>query len=342
MLPEKYQWIVDHFEPEGDARQLFDIARRLESEGNLEAAATVYDRAYGLDPRQEDICEHRRRVLDALSVTEHGMHFRYIPYGSFLMGNHFGEPDEVPWHSVWLSPFWMSETPVSWVDYCRLMNWELAPRGWPRNEPGSGEELDEAGNHRAVTIKLRWRYCADKVYPAEQTRYDTQPMVGVSWQEMVSLSERLSTSKVRYGLPTEAQWEKAARGGLIGNRYAWGDEPPDPQRCDFIRFHEFSILPMKAFPPNGFGLYAVNGCVWEWTSDWYDRDYYHSTPQYDPTGPPNGEERVLKEGSWVDCAEAVTVPFRMSSVTVHRGPRRFDLPSATIGFRLCRTEINGR
>src|SRR5204862_2316368 len=110
--------------------------------------------------------------------------------------------------------------------------------------------------------------------PAAPWGYDTKPMIAVAWEQAVDLGDRLSAGSVRYGLPTEAQWEKAARGGLIGARHAWGNEPPTRDRCDFDRFHELSVLPMTTFPPNGYGLYAVNGGVWEWTRDWYDRDYY--------------------------------------------------------------------
>src|SRR6185437_14815615 len=94
MLPEKYRWITVQFEPEGDPRLLFAIAQQLEDEGNLEGAATVYDRAYGLDPTAADVCTARGRVLDQLAVVEHGICFRYIPEGPFLMGNHTGEADE--------------------------------------------------------------------------------------------------------------------------------------------------------------------------------------------------------------------------------------------------------
>ena len=165
-------------------------------------------------------------------------------------------------------------------------------------------------------------------------------MVAVGWQEATELADRLSTNAVRYALPTEAQWEKAARGGLIGARYPWGDSPPTSERCDFDRFRSFSILPMTTFPANGYGLYAVSGGVWEWTRDWYDRDHYGLTPETDPAGPAQGEEKVLRGGSWADCAEAVSVTFRMSRASSswraaewgrHRAPN--------IGFRLCRTAV---
>jgi formylglycine-generating enzyme required for sulfatase activity len=162
-------------------------------------------------------------------------------------------------------------------------------------------------------------------------------MVAVAWQEVEELTQRMSSPGVTYALPTEAQWEKAARGGLIGRRYAWGDDAPTADICDFNRFRDFSIRPMRAFPPNGYGLFAMCGGVWEWTRDWYDREYYRHSPDTDPTGPETGEEKVLRGGSWSDCAEAVTVMFRMSraSQSWRDGHWAGNL-APNIGFRVCR------
>ena len=150
-------------------------------------------------------------------------------------------------------------------------------------------------------------------------------MVAVEWEEAVKLAERMSSNKARYALPTEAQWEKAARGGLIGQRYAWGDAPPTSDRCDFGAFERFRIQPSKRFGPNGYGLYGMCGGVWEWTQDRYDALAYQGASEEQ-----EGEERVLRGGSWSDCAEAVTVSFRMSR-PIDRTPS-----TPNIGFRLIR------
>jgi formylglycine-generating enzyme len=175
--------------------------------------------------------------------------------------------------------------------------------------------------------------------PTLPWRYDRKPMVSVSWQDAEALGERLSTPAVVYCLPTEAEWERAARGGLAGRRYPWGDEPPTAQRCDFSRFEELSVKPMRAFPPNGYGLYGMAGSVWEWTADWYDAEYYRHAPPRNPAGPDTGKERVVRGGSWADCAEAVTVSFRMSvpaSPFSREGSPPFWRASPNIGLRLCR------
>jgi formylglycine-generating enzyme required for sulfatase activity len=363
MLPDKYAWIEAQFEPEGDPWLLLVLGRELEEEGNREGAATIYDRAYGLDPDNEEVRTARARVLDALAVVEHGLTFRYVPGGPFLMGGNEGDADERPRHPVWLSSYWLSETPVSWGAYCRLMGWTPPPRGnlGMGGLPPEGAD-DPARFTLANTNKIRLQYCEDhttravgwhahlpdvdsphwrpppRTDPTAPWTYEDKPMIALAWQDALDLADRLSTPAVHYTLPTEAQWEKAARGGLIGARYAWGDEPPDPEHCDFNRFNEFSILPMKTFPANGYGLYAMNGCVWEWTRDWYDGDYYRAAPDRDPEGPARGEERVLRGGSWSDCAEVVTVTFRMSRVSAgwREDWRQGSSPAPNIGFRLCR------
>ena len=374
MLPEPYQWIVAQFEPEGDPWLLLNVARELEEAGNLPGAATVYDRAFGIAPEIAVVQERRTAVLDRLAVVEHGLRFRYVPAGPFLMGSQDGEPDERPLHPVWLSAFWLSETPISWADYCRLMGWSAPPEGFPGDWQAPAEGFDAAPFHLREANKIRLQYCEDRTQrargwhshaPGQEWRqgetvqtaqqlfgapqrdepdapwqYDRKPMVAVGWQEAQELGDRLSTAAVRYGLPTEAQWEKAARGGLIGARHAWGNEKPSRACCDFDRYEAFSILPMTTFPANGYGLYAVNGCVWEWTGDWYDRDFYRDSPDNDPEGPAEGEEKVLRGGSWADCGEVATVTFRMS-----RGSRSWREGewgrhlTPNVGFRLARTVL---
>lgn len=375
MLAEQHKWIAHQFDCQGDPRRLLDKARKLEDTGSLDAAATIYDLAYGLDPAATDVVQARARLLDQLAIVEHGLEFRYIPGGAFLMGCDTGAEDERPCHPVGLMPYWISATPVSWAAYCRLMDWEPPPNGQPRQSGSRPEGFNKAGFHLNEANKIRLQYCEDHTTsacrdwhahatilkwqnggqpmtaeelfgtpprddPLAAWEYNIKPMVAVAWQEVDQLASRLSTDGVHYSLPTEAQWEKAARGGLIGARYAWGNEPPTHDCCDFDRFREFSIRPMTTFPQNGYGLYAMCGGVWEWTSDWYDRDYYQTAPETDRRGPAKGEEKALRGGSWADCADAVTVSFRMS-----RGSRSWDDADSiswggnmapNIGFRLCR------
>ncbi len=188
--------------------------------------------------------------------------------------------------------------------------------------------------------------------PGLPFQYDQKPIVSVSWQDAMELCEKMShlstriedsgkgkIGKASYRLPSEEEWEKAARGGLLDCRYAWGNEPPAENSCDFNRFDAFSILPSRSFAPNGYGLFAMCGSVWEWTSSRYDAQACSSpNPPVDASGrSPSESVRVLRGGSWADCAEAVTVSFRMprASQSWREGPSGGHM-SPNIGFRICR------
>ena len=355
--------------PDDDPGPALAIAGEAEAAGDLRLAATALDRAYGLATADPGIRERRQNILDRLAVTEHGLVFRYIPAGTFLMGSEDGDPDERPVRSTLVDAFWMSETTISWGVFCRLLNW-TPPPARPGLTPPERFFMDLWGEHAAHDLeqafRVRLQYCEDATAgardwhdhdPAELARrahgaeavpagapgrfpdrapdtpwrYEDKPMVAVSWQEAEALAATVSTAEVRYGLPTEPQWERAARAGLIGCRYAWGNEPPTAERCDFGSFAPYAIKPCRAFPPNGYGLYAMCGSVWEWTSDYYDG--------HNPTGAAlRATERVLRGGSWTDPAEAVTVSFRMSRRGDLSGRPPANYLAPNIGFRLARFE----
>ncbi len=315
----------------------------------LERAASALDRAFGLAPELTEVRDLRREVLDALEVREHDLVFRYVPAGVFRMGSEDGEPDERPVHEVELDAFWITDVPLSWPRFLNLMGWSTAQEGgYPEEVGGSfpdshqvapGVTLRASGFSIGNDNKIRWRYCQDanrlddEPDEGDPHAWDHRPMVAVPWEWPRALGMRLSarTPGVFYRLPTEAEWEKAARGGLVGARFAWGDEPP-AGRCDFDGFQGFGIAPSTRFPGNGYALFAMCGGVWEWTEDWYDAQAYASAPHRDPRGPVSGRERVIRGGSWADCADAVTVTFRASRQMDEGG-----FGSPNIGFRLVRS-----
>jgi formylglycine-generating enzyme required for sulfatase activity len=371
----KWDWLRVACGYEGNAQEYWQLARELHKEGDMANAATAYDRAFALQPSHAEISQERQSLLTQLALVEHGIRFRYIPAGSFIMGTEDGDQDELPVHAVELDDFWLAETPVSWAGYCYLMDWEMPPASCPKNyeKKTKDGELDPIFFlHEANKIRLQ--YCEDAtlhardwhahapsvgwknmstgkvmssqdlfgVPPRQDStlpwQYNQKPMVCVSWQESLELCEKISMPAALYSLPSEAEWEKAARGGLIQCRYAWGNERPDAGRCDFSSFDRFAILPMRQLPPNTYGLYGMCGGVWEWTADWYDACYYHDSPRLNPTGPTQGEEKVLRGGSWSDCAEAVTVSFRSSRrATSWQAGCWGEHMTPNIGFRLCRT-----
>src|SRR4051794_21193446 len=112
-MAKDYRWLLESFHPE-DIGVIAAAAQGLEAAGDLHTAATAWDRAWGQDPRNEEIKRKRQYILDRLSVAEHGIQFRYIPGGTCLMGSSNGDPDERPVHPVQLDHYWLAETPVSW------------------------------------------------------------------------------------------------------------------------------------------------------------------------------------------------------------------------------------
>lgn len=359
-MSDELAWITDVNAWPRTWRAYFEAGVGLEARNDLRHAASAYDRAFGLAPHEQEVAVARRRVLDALEVQEHGMVFRYVPVGAFTMGNEEGEADEAPAHLVELGGYWLADIPVTWARYCALMGWAspldgATPGGWADSpRPQSGTPEWKARFTLYEENKLRYHYCrarrdvtgsavetTDKALDMEEflDDYNTRPMVSVGWGDAVALGEALSVGGVTYRLPTEAEWEKAARGGLQGCLYPWGDALPSGTLCDYARFDRFSILDPRSFAPNGYGLHAMVGTVWEWTADWYDALYYAESPRSDPQGPPKGRGKVLRGGSWADCEDVCTVSFRME-----RAPSRWRDGSwgehvcPNVGFRLARVE----
>lgn len=334
----------------------------LEEAGDLDGAAAAYDLAFGANPESEEISRRRSDLLDRLAVTEYDIVFRYIPQGPFMMGSMTGDVDEQPVHRVDVDRFWVAETPVNWKKYCELLNWrdppEEPPR-WPKagRPPGWDSQIRSmycenetlrATDWHAHHPNAEWFKASGEVVSASEFlfgsvpradqsapwAYDEKPLVSITWQDASDFCEVMTSFRRTYRLPTEAEWEKAARGGLIGQPYPWGSEPPDGARCDFDNFNQFAVQKSKRFPPNGYGLYATSGGVWEWTSDWYDAQFYRGRrSEANPRGPRLGKEKVLRGGSWADCAECATVSFRMAKSIDQRS-----LPTPNVGFRLCRVE----
>ena len=189
-----------------------------------------------------------------------------IPAGSFLMGCDTGQDNEKPVHRVWIDEFQLAARQVSNAEYaCFAHDTRCQPPPfW--NDPAFS--------------------------------HPDQPVVGVSWHEAVRYCEWLSTrAGRRFRLPTEAEWERAARGGRESALYPWGDAAPQSLPGYASRWKS-GPEPAGSGDPNTFGLFHMCDNVHEWCSDWYAPDYYAASPERNPSGPETGERRASRGGSW--------------------------------------------
>jgi formylglycine-generating enzyme required for sulfatase activity len=156
-----------------------------------------------------------------------------------------------------------------------------------------------------------------------------QPVVGVSWFDAQAYCDWLSAAIGRpHRLPTEAEWERACRGGRDDTEFAWGNE--DPEGIEYFRSEWTAPRPVSDGRPNGFGLYHMGDNVHEWCLDWYDPQYYSTSPETNPQGPLSGSRRVSRGGSWRHRVKA--------SRNAHRSSLPPEFQYTDYGFRLVSTE----
>jgi formylglycine-generating enzyme required for sulfatase activity len=213
-----------------------------------------------------------------------------IPAGEFSMGDHHDveDTDEKPVHTVYLDAYYMDIYEVTNDQYARFLN------DYGKNTDDAGNELLDIGDEDCLIEKDGSTY-------RPKAGYEDHPVIEVSWYGAAAYAEF-------YGkrLPTEAEWEKAARGRLMGKRYPWGEDitHDDANYSGTGGEDKWNgTSPVGSFPPNGYGLYDVAGNVWEWCADWYDSGYYAALPRENPTGPISGSYRVLRGGSWDSSAD---------------------------------------
>jgi formylglycine-generating enzyme required for sulfatase activity len=203
-----------------------------------------------------------------------------IPGGEFLMGCDSGANDERPVHRVFVDEFAIGCFAVT----NQLYQSFIKETG---HEPPSGWN-DSRFNH------------------------PEQPVSSVSWFDATAYCQWFSENTGKfYRLPTEAEWERAARGGLEGRLYTWGDEAPHLQP-NYSELWLNGPERVGRRPTNGFGLYDISENVHEWCSDWYDNSYYLYSPARNPQGPAAGTRKASRGGSWRHQIKITRVAARSS------------------------------
>jgi formylglycine-generating enzyme len=247
-----------------------------------------------------------------------------IPTGDFLMGAADAEDDERPVHHVLVSEFFIGRFPVTHDEYARFVRATGYPAPAIRDLP-----LITIGGRDALFRELASPYEWDGDQPP--AGHSSHPVVLVTHADAVAYCGWLSTVLGRAArLPTEAEWERAARGGVDGRRYPWGDDI-DSSRCNYLTDaaskRQRGTRPTGTYPPNAYGLYDIVGNVWEWVSDWYCPDYYETGEMRDPRGPESGTMRIVRGGSWVnDDVAMLRCAYR------HKVPP--DTYAYSVGFRI--------
>lgn len=227
-------------------------------------------------------------------------------------------------HRVFVSEFLIGRHAVTNDDYARFVRATGYPPPTVRALP-----LVANGERDSLFREMAMPYAWEGTDPPPGR--GAHPVVLVRYEDAVAYCGWLSAAIERtVRLPTEAEWEKAARGGVDGRRFPWGNEmtpthgnylsDPDAKR-------QHGTRPTGTYPPNGYGLYDVSGNVWEWVSDWYAPDYYGTGDSRDPRGPTSGAMRIVRGGSWVN-----------GDVSMLRCAYRHKVPPDTyaysIGFRV--------
>lgn len=293
-----------------------------------------------------------------LTVTGYGTDitedFALIPAGNFEMGDSFGEgdSDELSVHSVFVSAFYIAKYETTTELWDEVWAWGLS-NGYtdlPAGSASSGGYGSKGENHPVYHVSwydvVKWcnaRSQKDGLIPC-------YTLGGAVFKTGTDSSVVCNFAATGYRLPTEAEWEKAARGGLHDRRFPWGDTISHSQ-ANYTSSSSYSYdtsatlgrhpayndgfspysSQVGSFAPNGYGLYDMAGNMWEWCWDWYGGGYYGTSPASDPRGPTSGAYRVFRGGSWSSVAGGC--------LTAVRGRGRSHIRDFDLGFRTARSSV---
>ena len=276
-----------------------------------------------------------------------------VPGGAFLMGTEdsegFPSDGEGPIREVRVDPFYIEVQAVTNARFSRFVKatrykTEAEGFGWSYVfhlfvAPRAARSITQAVAEAPWWWPVRgacWRH-PEGPGSNVKGRMD-HPVVHVSWNDAAAYSEWAGKR-----LPTEAEWELAARGGLEQKTYAWGDDltPDGEHRCNIWQGDfpdrntsedgHAGTAPTGSFPPNGYGLYNMTGNVWEWQADWFSATFHRDGPRDNPRGPQAGSARSLRGGSYL-CHESYCNRYRVAA----RSANTPDSSTGNLGFRCVR------
>jgi len=273
-------------------------------------SSTTNDASYtwsGVDISLANGTDYKVRVSSTSDSTVYGdsdefkisfpeVEWVQVPAGSFKMGDNFNEgfSDELPVHTVYLDTYYISKYEVTFEQYDEFCDatgrTKPSDEGWGRGD---------------------------------------RPVIHVNWNDAKAFCDWMSgETGENIHLPTEAQWEKAAR-GTDQRRYPWGNGSPDNSLANYAN-NLGKTLPVGSYPEgvSPYGIHDMAGNVWEWCSDWYDYDYYSSSPTNNPQGPSSRPYHVRRGGSWSNLAHVIR-----SALRDYYSPSSSDF---SVGFRLCK------
>ena len=237
---------------------------------------------------------------------------RIIDKGTFYRGSEKWGPYESPLRYIHLEAYFLDNNLVTNAQFLAFS--EATDYITDAERYGAAFGYND-GEHKQIA-GLSWR-----TYAIED-RMD-HPVVLVSWNDAAAYAAWAGKR-----LPTEAEWEKAARGGLENALYPWGNEKADGSQSNFGKAPAPlpPTTPVGSFEPNGYGLYDMVGNTWQWCNDWYEAEYYAKSPEKNPQGASEGMLKVRRGGSW-----NVIQPFRLRCA--NRGAAKPDTAVPNMGFR---------
>jgi sulfatase modifying factor 1 len=251
-------------------------------------------------------------------VVKEGDTMVLIPAGEFIMGSDQGRPDEKPAHTVYLDAYYIDKYEVTNAQFCEFLTDKAPHIELSKDyEKYTHPEYDvpivirpftlvyrtEEGRIPLVNVETyysRIEYNDGRYQP--MAGYENHPAVAVSWY-----GARAYAQWAEKRLPTEAEWEKAARGGLAEKQYPWGNDKADSTKANYTDEYDEETqrtTPVGSYPQNDYGLYDMAGNVSEWCSDWYAKDYYAKSSARNPQGPDASKFRVARGGSWLRSSSA--------------------------------------